>query len=65
MFISAAIYPNRLEEKVETLLSLKEESNVSTAFYLPDNSLFATGYERLVYVDLEELEEKKVGDYEM
>jgi hypothetical protein len=53
MFVSTAIYPNRLEdkEKLETSLLIKEEGDVSTAFYLPDNSLFSIGYERIVYGD--------------
>lgn len=53
MFISTATYPNRLEdkEKLESSLPLKEEGDDSTIFYLPNDSIFATGYERIVYGD--------------
>lgn len=52
-FKSTAIYDNRLEDKqeLETKLNLNEQGNGTTEFYLPDGSLFAQGYERVVYGD--------------
>ncbi len=53
MFKSTAIYPNRIEDKLELeeKLSLQEEGNSETEFCLPDKSLFAKGYTRIVYGD--------------
>lgn len=53
MFITTAIYSNRLEDKfeLESKLSLQEEGNNFTNFYLPDGAIFATGYIRIVYGD--------------
>ena len=52
-FVSTAIYPNRLEDKIglEKDLSLSEEGNDETMFFLPDKMVFATGYTRIVYGD--------------
>jgi hypothetical protein len=52
-FESTAIYPNRLEDKLEleSKLSLAEQGNEDINFYLPDGSLLAKGYERIVYGD--------------
>lgn len=52
-FISTAIYPNRIEDKLELekKMSLSEEGNDQTNFLLPDSSIFATGYTRIVYGD--------------
>lgn len=52
-FKSTAIYPNRLEDKqhVESSFALQEHGNSETKFYLPNNTLLAEGYERIVYGD--------------
>lgn len=52
MFVSTAIYQNRIEDKIEleNKLSLSEEGN-DTKFYLPDGTIFAIGYNRIVYGD--------------
>jgi hypothetical protein len=52
-FVSTAIYDNRLEDKqqLEAKLSLNEQGDDSHEFHLPDGTLFARGYERIVYGD--------------
>jgi len=51
--MTTAIYPNRIEDKaeLEAILSLSEEGNLYTQFYLADGTLFAIGYTRIVYGD--------------
>lgn len=53
IFKSTAIYQNRIEDKndIETKFSLSEEGNEYTEFLLPNNSIFAKGYNRIVYGD--------------
>ena len=50
---TTALYPNRIADRtrVEATLRLVERGNASTTFYTPKNSLFATGYVRVVYGD--------------
>lgn len=50
---TTAIYPNRIEDKelLERKLSLLEEGNEYAEFLLPNGSLFAKGYIRIVYGD--------------
>lgn len=52
MFVSTAIYPNRIEDKelLEKTLNLSEQGNDSTKFGLNDKILFV-GYDRIVYGD--------------
>jgi hypothetical protein len=50
---TTAIYPNRAEDKqeLEAKIGLAEFGDEETEFYLPDGSLFAKGYVRVVYGD--------------
>ena len=52
-FQSTAIYDNRLEDKreLEERLGLREEGDNDTEFMLPNDYIFAIGYERIVYGD--------------
>ncbi len=50
---TTAIYPNRINDKnrVEIDLNLEEFGDDKTKFILPNNDLFAIGYNRIVYGD--------------
>lgn len=50
---TTAIYPNRLLDKkeLEEKLKLPECGNQNQQFFLPNDSLFANGYVRVVYGD--------------
>lgn len=51
MFVSTAIYPNRIEDKNRLDPFLSEEGNNDYNLLLPNKSIFATGYTRIVYGD--------------
>ena len=52
-FTTTAIYPNRLADKklLESQMGLQERGDETTAFWTNKGTLFATGYERIVYGD--------------
>ena len=50
---TTAIYYNRIKDKreLESSLKLEEQGNDNKIFYTPNGTLFAIGYQRIVYGD--------------